>query len=470
MHVGAIAVFETESFARPDGSVDAARFSAYVESRLAHVPRCRQRLASAPIMRHPYWVDDAGFRIERHLREAVLEPPGDDEALRRLAGDILSRPLERSQPLWEITVVRGLAAPGRFAAICKFHHGMIDGIAGMDFIAQMLTSGPQPAIEPQGGFRPRRAPAGARLLLAEAAHYASGPAHLARAVGRLAKKPASRTGLRNRSLALLRFVARGIFGTSRTVLSAGPSRTRSIAWLTSPRADERAIRSRLGGTRDDVALAAVAGAARDLLIRSGAKPARLRIKAMNPVNVRTRDERGELGNRVSMLIVDLPAGEADASKRLARIIETTSSLRASKHDLGVDVLAQIDEWLPATLAQRMSMWLATRVHAYNIVVTVIPGPSSHLYALESRLLALYPVAPVFAGQHINVAALTYLDRVHWGVQYAGDEEADFTRFMADLEGAFAGLVEAARARAPRIAIRPQAAPEAIDADANDAIA
>jgi len=456
MHVGALAILELGAFARADGSLDTARFAGYVESRFDELPRCRQRLAFTPVTRHPVWVDDGDFRLDRHIREARLDAPGGDAALARLADSIFSAPLERGRPLWEIVVVQGLADRGRFAAICKFHHAMIDGIAGMDFISQILTFGAREAPDATAAWQPKPAPGAPRLLAGELRHYASAAPRLARALGRLTTDGGSRSRLRERTLALVRFFSSGILGTSRTSLSASPCRERSFRWFATSRADERSVRSRLGGSRDDVALAVATGALRQLLLHAGAKLRRLRVKAMNPVNVRSTGERGDLGNRVSMLIVGLPVAEPDAARRLEAVTATTARLRASNHGLGVDVLAQIDEWLPASLAQRSSMWLATRVRAYNVVVTVIPGPSSHLYALTSRLMALYPLAPVFAGQHINIAALTYLDAVHWGVHYAGADAAEAERLVADLRASFDELVAAAAEASPRIAVVPAA--------------
>jgi hypothetical protein len=200
-----------------------------------------------------------------------------------------------------------------------------------------------------------------------------------------------------------------------------------------------------------VTLAASTGAVRGFLRRRSVRLAGLRIRAMVPVNLRTRSERGGFGNRVSTLIVDLPVTESDAGKQLASISATVAHLKQVKQGLGGDVLAQIDQWT-GTMSQRFGMWLAKTRRAYNLCVTTIPGSPTALYALEAKMVALYPVAPVFHNQLLNIAALTYAGKLHWGVHYAGQDDAAAAEFVADLKTTFGELVAAAAATPPRMRV------------------
>ena len=261
----------------------------------------------------------------------------------------------------------------------------------------------------------------------------------------------ARRDFRDRAYALVHVVANGVRGTSANPLNAPPVPARTIDWASASAAGERSIRARLGGTRDDVTLAATTGAVRGFLRRRAVSLRRLRIRAMVPVNLRTRSERGGFGNRVSTLIVDLPVAEAEARAQLERISATVAHLKQVKQGLGGDVLAQIDQWT-GTLAQRSGMWLAKTRRAYNLCVTTIPGSPTALYALESKMMALYPVAPVFHNQLFNIAALTYAGVLHWGVHYAGEDAGAAAEFVADLRRAFGELVAAAAAEPPRIRV------------------
>jgi diacylglycerol O-acyltransferase len=451
MHVGVVALFEKTSFALPDGTVDVDKFRRLVVARLRTVPRYRQKVVRVPVTGSPVWIDHAGFVVEEHVTETALPAPGDEAALKALASGIFSVPLDRALPLWQMHVVQGLADPDRFAVIFKAAHAMIDGVAGMDFLSVLLSAEPIAEVELAPPFEPTPAPHPARLLLAEGARFAKAPAEIVGGAVRLIYDGDARRSFVAHSVALVRFVLRGIRGTSKTPLTPAPVAARLHDWFSTDRSDERSIRSRLGGTRDDVSLAVTTGAARALLLRAGVKMRRLRVRAMVPLNVRTRQERGNLGNRVSTYIVDLPVCEPDARRRLELLCQNIAYLKQTKQELAVEALAKIDRWT-GTLAQRMSMWLATTVRAYNVCVTNIPGPPVPLYALESKLVEIYPFAPVFAGQQINVAALTYLGKLNWGVHYAGTDEAELRRIMGDLQASFDELVAAASATLPRIRI------------------
>ena len=57
--------------------------------------------------------------------------PGDDAALCRLMGRVMSQPLDRERPLWETWLVEGLEE-GRWALLFKVHHCMVDGISAVE--------------------------------------------------------------------------------------------------------------------------------------------------------------------------------------------------------------------------------------------------------------------------------------------------------------------------------------------------
>jgi WS/DGAT/MGAT family acyltransferase len=452
MTVGGELIFEMGSIRAANGRVDVPKFRRYIEARIDTVARSRQRLSRTSLLRRPIWVDDASFVIAQHVVSVDLGDAAEDQAaLRRLSGEIFSRPLDRSRPLWEITVVEGTPDAATFAVVCKVSHGMIDGIAGMDFAGALLAGDPQATLEGARSFVPLGEPSPLRLALDDIALVASAPPRLAAGIFRLATRRATRASFRERAWALVHLFASGLRGTTRTPLSEPPLASRFHGWAAFPKSSERMIRARLGGSRDDVALATATGATRASLLRRGAAVKAARIRAMAPMSLRARSERGTLGNRVSMLIVDLPVDEADPARRLRRLSATMARLKRIKQGLGVDVLAAIDEFA-GTSAQRFAMWLATLRRTYNVVITNVPGPPTPLYALESQLLAIYPVAPVFGGQHINFAALSYLGTVHWGVQYAGGDAAELAAIMRDLEASFAELCAAASGKPPRIRV------------------
>src|SRR5829696_6764339 len=123
MHVGGVAVFR-----RPRSGFDYDRLVDLIEQRLATVPRYRQKIKNVPgHLARPVWVDDPDFDVGYHVRRSALPKPGTDEQLHDLVARLMSRPLDRSRPLWEIYLVEGLVK-GRIVIVTKTHHAMVDGV------------------------------------------------------------------------------------------------------------------------------------------------------------------------------------------------------------------------------------------------------------------------------------------------------------------------------------------------------
>ncbi|MDQ3937035.1 MAG: wax ester/triacylglycerol synthase family O-acyltransferase, partial [Actinomycetota bacterium] len=149
MHVGGVLVF--------DGRVAREDVIARLEERLHLIPRYRMRLESPPLgIANPVWVEDDSFDPGRHVRRAALPAPGGDAELTELAGHVLSERLDRARPLWQLTVVEGLAE-GRSAIVAKMHHALVDGIAAVDVSTVVLDPTPEgldlpaPEAAPEAG-------------------------------------------------------------------------------------------------------------------------------------------------------------------------------------------------------------------------------------------------------------------------------------------------------------------------------
>ena len=141
MHGGGVFIFDAGPIRTADGGLDIGCIHEAIEGRLHFVPRFRQKLAFLPYGRAPIWVDDERFRLAYHVRHTALPRPGDERVLKRLVGRIMSQPLDRGRPLWEMWFAEGLEHD-RFALITKTHHCMIDGIAGADLISVILDAVP----------------------------------------------------------------------------------------------------------------------------------------------------------------------------------------------------------------------------------------------------------------------------------------------------------------------------------------
>jgi len=299
MNIGTVAVFDG-----PRPSLD--EVGGFLSGRLALVPRCRQRIRepAGPLGR-PVWIDDVRFDLSEHVHAVSL--PGQDMGhLDGLVADLLSSPLDRSRPLWEVWAVDGLAED-RWAIVAKVHHCMVDGIAGNDLLSAILAQLP----DADSAVPDRRAPSPEPSALAFAwfnvrAALGSLAAHVRGAAKVLGH--AARSWKRGRNVLV---AAKQLWYRQHhdpTSLTGTIGTHRRWVHLAVPFGDITAIRAALGGTVNDVVLAAVSSGFRDLLAGRGEPVEGRTITAMVPVSLRVPTERGETGNRVANVHALLPLG------------------------------------------------------------------------------------------------------------------------------------------------------------------
>lgn len=441
MHVASTAIFEASPLLTPEGGIDIERIRDFVSSRLHRIPRYRQRLTYVPIENQPVWVDDERFNLAYHVRHTSLPKPGDERQLKRLTARIASQQLDRGKPLWEVWFVEGLA-DGRFAMISKVHHCMVDGISGVDLLEVLLDSTPQPAVEDPPVFIPRGVPSSFELLRDEIIDRLAAPLGLAY---RLLREPLRVVRGVSQSLgALGETVLAGMSMTSETPLNQEIGPYRRFDWSTMDLAAVKDVKNQLGGSLNDVVLTSVAGAVRRFLARRRVNVSALTFRVMIPVSVRSRTERGTLGNKVAAWMAELPIGESDPLRRYAMIRETTGRLKNSKQAMGAEVLTQVTEWTPSTLLA-LGARLAHRGLPFNLVVTNVPGPQVPLYLLGARMQEIYPLVPLFARLGLGVALFSYAGRLHWGFNADWDVVPDLHDFVGAVDDAFAELHAAALA-------------------------
>ena len=448
MHVGAVALFELGRLRTPDGGLDFERVLAAAGPILRSSPRFRQRLARVPLLDHPVWVDDERFNLNYHLRHTALPEPGDERLLKRLAGRIFSQQLDRGKPLWELWFVEGLEGD-RFAVISKIHHCMLDGIAGVDLIAALRGDEPPPGDEGGGRWLPRPRPGGAQLLADELARRASAPWRaLGGAARSLARPGAALRSLRDAAEAVGEAAGQALTGGSPTPFNVDIGPHRRFDWTRIELAATKEVKNRLGGTVNDVVLATVAGALRRVLRGRGVRVKHLDFRALIPVNVRAEDEHGQLGNRVSFMVARLPLDESDPRRRLARVIETTRALKASKQTLGAELLESVADWTATSLFARYAR-LGALSRAYNMVVTNVPGLPSSAVLLGARMLEIYPLVPLYSNQAAGIAIFSYDGALFWGFNSDWDALPDLHDLVEAVHAEFELLAKAAAAAASR---------------------
>jgi WS/DGAT/MGAT family acyltransferase len=138
-HVGGLCVLDPSAAPKP---LTLARLTEVLGERLPLVPVLRRKILNVPLgLDQPYWIDDADFDIEYHIREIALPDPGSDAQLNEQVARLHARPLDRSRPLWEIYLITGLAQD-RAAVYTKIHHSAIDGASGAELLTVLLDLAP----------------------------------------------------------------------------------------------------------------------------------------------------------------------------------------------------------------------------------------------------------------------------------------------------------------------------------------
>ena len=441
MHVAAIALFEAAPLLGPEGALDVDRVRDQVESALGETPRFRQKLSRIPLFDHPVWVDDARFNLTYHVRHTALPRPGGVRQLKRLAGRILSQKLDREKPLWEMWVVEGVEGE-RFAIIAKAHHCMVDGISGMDLLARMMRLDPDPTIEPPGRWIPRPATDGARMVVDEILHRASFPVALAGEALRSIARPRELVGrLWEQAAALQETVFMGLRPTTSTPLNEDIGPYRRFDWTHHDLGAVREIRQRFGGTLNDVVLATAAGALGRFLETRGVDVRTARFRAQVPVSTRVPGDN-HAGNRVIMLMADLPIGEADPVKRLKRVHETMEEIKRSRQRFGVELIEELSDRTAPMLWMNFARF-AARQRVFNVVITNVPGPQRPVYLLGARMDAIYPLVPLAQQQALGIALFSYDGTLHWGLHADWDAMPDLHELAVHLDEEFEHLLKLA---------------------------
>ena len=423
MHVGGVVILE------PGPDFDYSAVVDLIESRLDLVPRYRQKVRFVPgRLARPVWVDDEDFDLSYHVRRSALPRPGTDVQLDELVGRLISRPLDRSRPLWELYVIEGLEG-GRVALVNKTHHAMVDKIGAVDVAAAILDVTRTPRVLPEHHWIPTPAPGDVDLLVDAIADLTARPTEVVEVV------KVAAADLRTLLSSLTEFIestsemARRMFRPApKSVLNRSLSGQRRFASVRGDLQTFKDIHKAHSGTVNDVILTVLTGALRDWLLSRGEPvTSQTNLRAMVPVAVRTGP--GAETSSVASYLIDLPVAEPNPAMRLHQVSFAMGAYAEIGTQVGADALVELGRFAPPTLhalGARVAGQLSRRM--YNVLVTNVPGPQIPLYAAGARVLAMYPVAPLVKGQTLAVACTSYNGSVFFGLTADRDAMPDVEEF------------------------------------------
>ena len=404
----------------------------------------RRKLVEVPLgLDRPYWVDDAEFDLDFHVRHIGLAPPGAADQLAEQVARIVGRKMDRSRPLWEAYVIEGLA-DGRWALLQKTHHATIDGAAGVIAMLMFADDGPDGewhfTEQPWTGEQP---PSQGELLNKAIGNLIMNPVRGTRLGLKMVRDLADAAGVTSVSGAATR--ARSMLGQIgrqndpnathesdepgvHIPLSPAPPTPwnksvgphRRFAMRSASLANLKVLKNATGGTLNDVVMAICTGALRQYLIEHDALP-KGSLRAMVPVSIRTGQEEDPWTNRVSAIVADLPTDCDDPIERVARCRD---AMNAAKHTFDLvpaETLGQAADYaspVVATSALRLvhRLKLADRMNTpVNVVISNVPGPREPLYFAGAKLDAYIPVSTISDGVGLNITVHSYMDRLDFGL-------------------------------------------------------
>jgi WS/DGAT/MGAT family acyltransferase len=439
------ASFAIASIAVFDGPAPSyGEFLDAIAARLPLVPIYRRKLRTVPFrLGAPVWVDDPNFDLRYHVRHTALPAPGGADQLNKLIARVMSQRLDRAYPLWEYWLVDGLSED-RWALISKVHHAMVDGVSGTDLYRVIFDLSPEQSPPPPADDQPVPAEPSVLSLLTGAAlelgaRSAAGALGLTNALLRPAEAATQAAQL-----------ARAVAKLAGSAQPAAPSslcgpigRQRRYTWARASLKDVKTIKRELGGTVNDVVLAAISSGFRALLLARGEQPGPPMVPSLIPVSLRGAGEENIYENRVSVLVADLPVHLADPRQRLEAVRAQLAALKASNEAAAGEALIALGRLTPyplASLAVRLAYLLPQR--EIVTVTTNVPGPRQPLYALGRKLVEIIPYVPIATTLRTGIAIFSYCDMLTFGITGDYDSTADLEVLAHGIEEGVTELLKA----------------------------
>jgi diacylglycerol O-acyltransferase len=449
-HIGGLGIYDPST--APEGFVRFKQVIAHLEQRLESHPLFRTRLVRVPgEIDRPYWVKDANFDVEFHLRHISLPQPGDWRQLCIQVARLHSRPLDMSRPLWEAYIIEGLdrfeqLPRGCFAVYTKMHHALVDGAGGNNFLALLHDLQPESKAVDDKADLPRLVdgtPSPSELLSRAAVNSVKNSVGLARGTVRNTLQ----LGRYAADVARKRIPAPDL-SAPQSLLNepVGPHRVFEAAAF--PQDDFKAIQRATGSTLNDVALTVISGALCRYLKQRDALPEGS-LAASLPLNMRTRRRETDDNNQVGAIFASLHTDIEDPLQRLAAIAQSTAEAKASgEASPMVDVLKLAGVVSPLIARSAARLWSRNQLSRFvptnvSTVVSNVAGPPFPLYCAGARLMDYYGLGVLTPGVGLFNLVFSYAGQVTLSILSHRDIMPDPENYRAALEASYEELHTAA---------------------------
>lgn len=440
MHIGSVSVF--------DGEIPFEKFVDNVNSKMHLLPRYQQVVTPDPFnLGHPTWEFDHHFDIRNHIFKIPIDPPGGEKELVELSGKLFTPMMDRKKPLWDIYLIYGLEGK-RTVMLSRVHHCMVDGVSGVDLLKIVLDFSPEPTPAPAKPAAPVHEPrpdatrrffdailGGMQEGMNRWMEFQNGLLNLSQAW--------TDTQARTSMQSIAGFMPGLAVPPPALPFNRACTGERKLVWSEFSFAEARAIRGACGGTVNDVVLTVLSGAVARYVEKHGQSLEGRMLRLMVPVSLRQQDQRGALGNLVSMLPVEIPLDISDPLERFKYINDKTTKMKGGRVAEGLNLFSSLMGILPAPVQALAGALATTPVAAFNMVSTNVPGPQVPLYAMGKRMVSYYPYVPVGYAVGCGCAIMSYDQKLTFGLTSDTHAMPDVEVLNQFLKESFAELRTAA---------------------------
>ncbi len=416
-HIGGLGLYDPST--APDGFVRFKQVIARTEQRLDRLPLFRTRLVQVPGgLDRPYWVKDAHFDVEFHLRHIALPQPGDWRQLCIQVARLHSRPLDMSRPLWEAYIIEGLdniphLPKGCFAVYTKMHHSLVDGAGGAAFLSALHDLKADPGEETLADAEPRAVdlePSLSELLTRASVNSLRNGFALARNSLQVSRDLGQYAWEVIRERSSLPAEAPRTRFNHRT----GPHRVFEAAEIELQAF--KAITRATGTKVNDVAMTVVGGALSRYLAANNEAPM-ASLTASMPLNLRERRGASEENNNLGALFASLHTDIEDPLVRLQACHDSANEAKAlGEHNPLVDSMKLAGVFSPAITRSVAAFWGRNNLSRHlpmnvSTVISNVTGPEFPLFCAGARMVDYYGLGLLTPAMGIFHLVFSYCGKV-----------------------------------------------------------
>ncbi len=436
MHIGSTSIFE--------GKLTHRDLVKHIADRLHLIPRYLQKVVPDPFnIAHPTWETCEDFDIKKHIFKVKQKKAFTQKDLIKTAGELLTEVMDRRKPLWELHLVENVEG-NRSAMISKVHHCMVDGISGVDLMKILFDITPEATPPPKPKITKEETPKKDVAQMFFDSFFGAlqeTSARLMEMQGGLMYMVSNLTNSQNlEAMPSLSEVLPAVSTPPPILPFNGPcSGTRRLAWSEFSFAEARIIRNVLGGTVNDVVLTLLSESVARYVKFHGQSTKDKIVRFMVPVSLRQKEQRGALGNMISILPVEIPLDIKDLPTRFKHVHQKTNLMKTARLAEGLLTIGALYTMMPAPLQSMIGALAELPFPPFNMVATNVPGPQVPIYLAGKKVLAQYPYVPIGYRLGLGCAILSYNQTLHFGLSSDAQAMSDVEKFKEILDEVFADL-------------------------------